>query len=82
MGAIRSTVVVRVRIWGGGRVPDRAGAGVPGEVGIIIMVDAGVKVMGKIRVPPDVGTVVRVRAKDPVGGAVRGKIRDVVRSVV
>ena len=38
--------------------------------------------MGKIRVPPDVGTVVRVRAKDPVGGAVWGKIRDVVRSVV
>jgi hypothetical protein len=69
MGAIRGTVVVRVRIWGGGRGPDRAGAGVPGEVGIIITVGTGVKVMGKIRVPPDAGIGVRVRAKEPVGGA-------------
>jgi hypothetical protein len=56
--------------------------GVPGEVEIIITGGTGVKVMGKIRVPPDAWIGVRVRAKDPVGGAVRGKIRDVVGSVI
>ena len=82
MGVTRGTVVVRVRIRGCGRVPDRAGAGVPGEAGIIVTGGTVVKDMGKIRVPPDAGIGVRVRAKDPVGGAVRGKIRDVVRPVV
>ena len=46
--------------------------GVPGEVEIIITGGTGVKVMGKIRVPPDAGIGVRVRAKDPVGGALSG----------
>jgi hypothetical protein len=68
VGAVCGTVV-RVGVWGGGRVSVWVGVGVPGRVKIIILVGTGVNVRGEINVPAGAGTRV------PVGVEIEGWVR-------